>query len=190
MRTVHRKAAGLMLLLVPAVSFAHPGHVGDGGLVYGMLHPLSGLDHLLAMVAVGLWAAYAGGRALWALPLAFVGMMLGGAALAFSGISLPMVEPLIMTSVVTLGLLVAFNVRMPLLPGTLLVALFGMFHGQAHALEMTASASALGYAAGFALVSALLHISGIGLGRLLCGVHGNRLAGLGVASAGLFMALS
>lgn len=188
-KTVSR-AAALALLLSPAMALAHTGHYDGGGIMHGAMHPLGGLDHLLAMVAVGLWAAYAGGRALWALPAAFVGTMLAGAMLGFAGIALPLMEPLILASVVVLGLLVAFNVRMPLVPGMALIALFGVFHGQAHALEMSAGAGALAYAAGFASVTALLHAGGIALGRWLLAGRGARLIGLGMASAGLFMAVA
>lgn len=187
---IKRAAAAAALLFTPALALAHTGHAADGGLWQGMVHPLGGLDHLLAMVAVGLWAAYAGGRALWLLPAAFVGMMLGGAALGFAGIALPLMEPLILASVVVLGLLVAFNLRLPLLPGMALVALFGLFHGQAHALEMAANAGALSYALGFALVTALLHLAGIGLGYTLFRGYGRRLLGIGTAGAGLFMVFS
>ena len=188
-KTVAR-AAALALLTGPTLAFAHTGHYDGGGLVQGVMHPLGGLDHLLAMVAVGLWAAYAGGRALWALPAAFVGMMLAGAMLGFAGIALPFMEPLILASVMVLGLLVAFNVRMPLVPGMALIALFGVFHGQAHALEMSAGAGALAYAAGFASVTALLHASGIALGQWLLAGRGARFIGFGMASAGLFMAVA
>ncbi|MGE0080194.1 MAG: HupE/UreJ family protein [Thiohalomonadaceae bacterium] len=184
------RAAALALLLSPTLALAHTGHYDGGGLMQGVMHPLAGLDHLLAMVAVGLWAAYAGGRALWALPAAFVGMMLAGAMLGFAGIALPLMEPLILASVVVLGLLVAFNVRMPLMPGMALIALFGIFHGQAHALEMSAGAGAVAYAAGFAGTTALLHASGIALGRWLLAGRGARLIGLGMASAGVFMAVA
>lgn len=184
------RAAALALLMSPTLAFAHVGHYEGGGLMQGVMHPLGGIDHLLAMVAVGLWAAYAGGRALWALPASFVGMMLVGAGLGFAGIALPLMEPLILASVVVLGLLVAFNVRMPLVPGVALIALFGMFHGQAHALEMSAGTGALAYAAGFAGATVLLHLGGIALGRWLLAGRGARFIGFGMASAGLFMAVS
>jgi urease accessory protein len=192
MKTVryNKAAAAMALLFTPALALAHTGHYDGGGLLHGMAHPLGGLDHLLAMIAVGLWAAYAGGRALWALPAAFVAMMLAGAGLAYAGVALPLMEPLILASVVVLGLLVAGNVRLPLLPGTALVALFGLFHGQAHALEMNASSGALSYAVGFALITAALHLAGIGLGRSLMQGRGRRLLGAGTAAAGLFLAFS
>jgi len=187
MNQFKKTAAVLALLLSPGLALAHTGHYTDGGLWHGMIHPLSGLDHMLAMIAVGLWAAYAGGRALWLLPASFVGMMLAGAGLGFAGIALPMMEPLILASVVVLGLLVAFNIRMPLIPGMALVALFGMFHGQAHALEMAAGTATFTYAIGFALVTALLHLGGIAIGYSLFRGFGRRLLGLGTAGAGLFM---
>ena len=101
-----------------------------------------------------------------------------------------MMEPLILASVVILGLLVAFNIRMPLVPGMALVALFGMFHGQAHALEMAAGTATITYALGFALVTAALHLGGIGIGYYLFRGYGRRLLGIGTAGAGLFMTFS
>lgn len=190
MNKFRKTAAVLALMFTPAIALAHPGHYDGGGFWHGMLHPLSGLDHMLAMIAVGLWAAYAGGRALWLLPASFVGMMLAGAGLGFAGIALAMMEPLILASVVVLGLLVAFNVRMPLIPGMALVALFGLFHGQAHALEMAAGTATVSYALGFALVTALLHLGGIAIGYFLFRGYGRRMLGFGTAGAGLFMIFS
>lgn len=158
-------AAGLALM--PAAALAHPGHGPEAGaFAHGLLHPLTGLDHLLAMVAVGLWAALAGGRALWALPLAFVAAMLAGFGLGAAGIALPAVEPAILASVVVIGALVALAVRLPLPAAVALVALFGLAHGHAHGTEGPAAGLA-GYAAGFTLATAALHAAGLGLGLAL-----------------------
>jgi len=151
-------AAALSLVAAPAL--AHTGAGAAGGLGAGFAHPMLGLDHLLAMVAVGAWAALLGGRALWLVPAAFVVTMLAGGALAVSGVALPMVETAIALSVVTLGALVALNVRVVAGLGMAIVAAFAVFHGYAHGSEMAAGTSVAGYAAGFALATALLHAAG------------------------------
>ena len=134
------------LLLAPTLAHAHTG-VGDtSGFAHGFGHPLTGLDHLLAMIAVGLWAAQIGGRALWAVPLTFVSIMAVGGALGIAGVPVPFVEQGIATSVLLLGLLIAFAVRMPLGFSVPLVALFAICHGHAHGAEMVASVSGLTYA--------------------------------------------
>ncbi|MWD30067.1 protein hupE [Aquicoccus sp. SCR17] len=159
----------LTLLASTTPALAHLGPAGHGSLAAGASHPLFGTDHLLAMVAVGLWAALSGGRALWTVPAGFVGAMVAGFLLALAGIGLPMVEPLILGSVIVLGGLVALTIRLPLGAAVALVATFGLFHGHAHGAEMGA-ATALPYLAGFAGATALLHLAGIGLGRLLTGL--------------------
>ncbi|HCJ29971.1 MAG TPA: protein hupE [Pseudomonas sp.] len=150
------------LLLSPALAFAHPGH-DHAGLMSGIAHPIFGLDHLLAMVAVGLWAAQQTGKACWALPLTFVATMLIGGLLGFSGIELPLMETGIAGSVLALGLLVALAVRPPLTVAAGLTALFALSHGVAHGLELPALSSPWGYAAGFLIATATLH----GVGYLL-----------------------
>ena len=148
----------------PLTALAHPGHpVEASGFSYGLLHPLTGPDHLLAMLAVGLWAALAGGRALWALPLAFVAALLAGFGLGAAGLPLPAVEPMILASVVVIGAMVALAVRLPLLAVVVLVAVFGLAHGHAHGTEGPATGLA-GYVAGFTLATAGLHAAGLGLG--------------------------
>jgi urease accessory protein len=149
-----------LILAAPALAWAHPGH-GDGGFWPGLLHPFSGADHLLAMVAVGLWAARMGGRARWAVPLAFVLAMLAGAAAGFAGVQVPAVESMVAASVLVLGLLVATGVRPGAVVGAAVCALFAVFHGLAHAAELPVGATALAYGAGFALATALLHASGV-----------------------------
>ena len=129
----------------------------------GLGHPLTGLDHVLAMVAVGLWAAQSGGRALWLVPLTFVLTMAAGGALGFMGIQLPMVESGIAGSVLILGILVALASRLSLAASTALVGLFAIFHGYAHGAEMAVESSALWFSLGFMLATAIVHGAGIGI---------------------------
>ncbi len=155
------------LTLAPTAAWAHPGHPGHD-FASGWLHPLSGWDHLLAMVAVGLLGVRLGGRALWMLPATFLVSMLAGGLLAAAGLALPGVEIGILASVVVLGLLVASTwiVRLPAAVG--IVAAFALLHGYAHAAEMVAGGSLSGYAAGFLAATAVLHASAIAAGLLLC----------------------
>jgi len=176
------------LLLVPTLAHAHTG-VGDtNGFAHGFEHPLLGLDHLLAMIAVGLWAAQIGGRALWAVPLTFVSVMALGGTLGIAGVPVPFVEQGIATSVLLLGLLIALSVRMPLSFSIPLVALFAVCHGHAHGAEMPVNASGFAYAIGFMIATAFLHCLGIGIGifaqrRTPAAVL--RLAGAAIAVAGV-----
>ncbi|MGQ9369485.1 HupE/UreJ family protein [Azospirillum sp. ST 5-10] len=161
-------AAALALLATPAL--AHPGHLSGAGFADGAAHPLNGIDHLLAMVTVGLCAALIGGRALWTVPAAFVGAMLAGGALGMAGIGLPLVEPMIYASVVVLALLCVLPLGRSATVTAALAAWFGLFHGHAHGAEMPEGAAALGYALGFVLATAALHgaglAAGLGLRRL------------------------
>ncbi len=158
-------AAALSLLALPAS--AHVG-VGDtSSFAAGFAHPLSGLDHIAVMVAVGLWAALKGGRALWIWPACFVGVMLAGGALGMLHVPIPFVEPAILASVVALGLLIALAVDLPLWTGGLIIGGFALFHGHAHGIEVPESASGIEYMAGFALATAALHAVGIGSGLAL-----------------------
>jgi len=161
------------LILIVAVLFASTAaqaHVGIGdtsGFVHGFMHPLSGIDHILAMVAVGLFAAHLGGRALYLVPLSFVGMMVVGGALGMAGLHLPYVEVGIGLSVVVLGIAVAFGLNMPTAVAMILVGSFAIFHGHSHGTEMPETASGFEYGAGFILATAALHALGIGLGVLI-----------------------
>jgi urease accessory protein len=148
------------LALFPVLAHAHPGH-SHAGFAAGAAHPVSGLDHILAMFAVGLWAVQLGRRALWAVPASFVAMMTVGGALGMAGISLPFVEQGILVSVLLLGLLVATATRIPVAASMLLVSVFALFHGHAHGVEMPVSAAGFSYSAGFVVATALLHGSGI-----------------------------
>jgi urease accessory protein len=154
-------------LLAASPVMAHTGHADGGSLVTGLLHPLLGLDHLLAMLAVGLWASRMPGRSRWLLPAAFVAMMAGGSALAWSGLAVPFVEPGIAASVLLLGLALAFSLRAPLPAAVCAVAVFALWHGAAHGQEMPAAAVPQLYAAGFVAATAALHALGVGLGARL-----------------------
>jgi len=180
-------AAALAATAMPA--FAHTGAGTAHGFAVGFVHPLLGLDHLLAMIAVGLFAASRGGKALWLVPLAFVAMMIGGGALAMAGVQLPMVELGIALSVVVLGGAVALRLSLPLAGAMALVGAFALFHGHAHVAEMPAGASLTDYAAGFVLATGLLHAAGLGLG-LSAGFGSGRVGQWAVRSAGSVMALA
>jgi urease accessory protein len=166
---MHRHAlrlAAASLAFLPAIASAHPGHDGVG-LAHGFLHPLLGVDHVIAMVAVGLLAAHLGGRALWLVPLSFVATMAAAGAAGMAGIVLPYAETAIALSVVVLGAAVALRVEMPLAAAMGLVAFFAIFHGYAHGAEMPESASGLAYGAGFVAATALLHAAGVALGLVI-----------------------
>jgi urease accessory protein len=153
-----------LAMVVPSLAHAHVGFGETNGFFHGVSHPLTGIDHLCAMIAVGLWAAQTGGRAIWAVPLAFVSVMLLGGAFGIAGVHFLFAETGIALSVLTLGVFIAAAVRLALPASILVVGLFALCHGHAHGAEMPATASALGYAGGFALVTALLHVAGISLG--------------------------
>jgi urease accessory protein len=175
-------------LLAPAPALAHTGVGPTSGFANGFLHPLGGVDHLCAMIAVGLWAAQQGKRAVWAIPLAFVSTMALGGALGMAGLSFPYVEQGIAASVLVLGILIASAARLPLVAGALLVAAFAVFHGHAHGAEMPRTASGLEYGAGFVVATALLHACGVALGlslKKLDRPRALRLTGAAVALCGV-----
>lgn len=159
----------LALCLWPSLAHAHPGHdhSQSHGFLHGFAHPFLGLDHILAMVAVGLWAVQLGGRALWMVPASFVAAMVVGGVIGMAGFHIPLLEQGIACSVLLLGLLIAFAVRLPVVFPALLVAVFAVFHGVAHGGEMPATAAAIPYAIGFTLATAALHSIGIALGMVL-----------------------
>ena len=154
------------LLISPAIALAHPGHA-ESGLLAGAGHPLGGADHLLAMLAVGLWAAQQQGAARWALPCTFVGTMLISGMLGFEGLELPALESGIAASVLALGLAVALALRPPLVMAVAATALFALFHGVAHGLELPDMSSPWAYAAGFVAATAALHAAGYAVVRVL-----------------------
>lgn len=157
--------------ILPGSAAAHTGTAVDAlgahGLIAGFSHPFSGLDHLLAMIAVGLWAAQLGGRARWLVPTAFVGAMILGSVLGVMGVAVPWGEQGILASVLILGLLVAAAVRLPLAASALLAGALALCHGHAHGAEMPALVAGLGYGAGFTVATAGLQVLGIGLGGAL-----------------------
>lgn len=172
--------------LLPAAAFAHPGH-GEGSLAAGLLHPVMGWDHLLAMVAVGMLAMADKEQQGWRLPLAFVAAMVAGATMGMAGLGLPAVEPVILASMVVLGGLLATNLAGAGRGLMLLCILFGLFHGNAHGLEAPASGSAMTFMAGFVLATGLLHGAGWLAARhlhdALLRVFGFAVAGVGLLAA-------
>jgi urease accessory protein len=181
-------AATLTLCLVPTIVQAHTGVDHVSGFSAGLQHPISGLDHLLTMVAVGLWAVQLGGRARWALPLGFVSLMAVGGLLGLSGVALPGIEVGIIGSNLLLGALVLWAARLPLGVSVALVGVSALFHGAAHGLEIPQSADALSYAIGLLLATVGLHLAGLGLAQL-CQMWGRdrwvKLAGMGVLLGGV-----
>ena len=156
--------AAVMGLALAAPASAHSGiEPHSHGFTAGFLHPLMGLDHLLAMLGVGVWAAQLSKRATWLVPAAFVAVMIAGAGLALSGAPLPMVEFGIAGSVLVIGALIAFGTRMPVGLAMGLVGLFALFHGHAHGTELPGFAHPAAYGAGFAIATALLHVAGVGI---------------------------
>jgi urease accessory protein len=160
-----RTIAVILSLLVTGPALAHPGHPGHEALTAGLMHPLTGVDHVTAMVAVGVWAALIGGRAIWAVPAAFVVSMIGGFALVMSGAVLPFVEPAVLASVVVLGLAAALALSVPVPAAALLVGVFAIFHGFAHGSEL-GDAGALPFAVGFVCATAALHLAGIAMTQM------------------------
>ncbi|BBK33907.1 urease accessory protein [Stella humosa] len=167
MRIVSAALAAAVAGLLPAVAMAHTGVDHASGFAHGMAHPAGGLDHVLAMVLVGVLAFQMGGRARLLLPASFVGVMAVGGLAGMAGFTLPLVEAGIALSIVVLGAAVAFGVRAPMAVAMGLVGFFAIFHGYAHGAEMPANAGGLGYAAGFLLATAALHAAGLGLGWLV-----------------------
>jgi urease accessory protein len=176
--------------LAPVAAFAHAGHGEHGEFIHGFMHPLTGLDHMLAMVTVGILAYQIGGRALWLVPTTFLAIMAAGGLLGVAGVSFYFVEPGIAASVVVLGAIVALALKPPVALAMAVVAVFAVFHGYAHGIEAPLGSAAT-YGAGFLVATALLHAFGIAFGMLVGriaasrGQIGYRLAGSAVAVAGL-----
>lgn len=181
--------------LFPAAAYAHPGHALAQGAIAGGLHPLSGLDHLCAMIAVGLWSAQQGGRYQWALPLSFLGLMwVGGVAgYASQGVGFPGVEQAILASVVVLGLLIANRQTLPLVASAAIAGGFALFHGYAHGAEMPTTVTGWSYGLGFSLITAALLGGGWLVGRGL--QHFSlgqtlRWVGLAIVGCGIYLTLA
>lgn len=171
--------AGALIAAAAAPAAAHPGHDIVPDLGNGFLHPLTGLDHVFAMLAVGLLAAQIGGRALWLVPASFLAMMALGGVLAMIGAFVPFVETGILASIVVLGGAAILRLPMSTVAAAALVGVFAIFHGFAHGAEMPASASAAAYAGGFLIATGLLHLAGLGLGIVI-----GRIATAGATSPG------
>ncbi|MGH7445582.1 MAG: HupE/UreJ family protein [Longimicrobiales bacterium] len=189
----HAGLAAALLAFAPSLAHAHTGTGGAAGFLHGFAHPVLGVDHLLAMLAVGIFAAQRGGRSLWALPASFVAVMVAGFLLRTAGVTLPGVEPVIVASLLVLGLLVASAVRLPTLAAAAIVGVFALFHGTAHGAEMPAGNMALSFSAGFVTATFLLHTAGATIG-IAFSRHGAawridaaRLAGAAIAAAGLVL---
>ena len=156
--------AALAVTTMSTAAFAHPGHTEASGLAAGFAHPLGGLDHILAMVGVGLFAWMLKGRALWLVPAVFVAMMAVGGVLGVFQVPVPMVELGIALSIVVIGGLVALGKSIPVAAAMAIVGVFAIFHGHAHGAEMPETMSGLSYGIGFMVATALLHAAGIGAG--------------------------
>ncbi|EJB02027.1 hydrogenase/urease accessory protein [Rhizobium leguminosarum bv. trifolii WSM597] len=184
--------SGLLALAataLPAVAYAHPAIGEAAGFSHGFAHPMSGLDHILAMVMVGVFAFQLGGRATWLAPATFVLVMALGGVLGVAGIGLPFVETGIALSVVVLGAVIALNVKAPLAAALGLIGLFAVFHGHAHGAEMPEDASGAAYALGFLVATALLHAAGLALGYVI-GRAGERRGAFVTRAAGSVAAIA
>ncbi|TXH49093.1 MAG: HupE/UreJ family protein [Burkholderiaceae bacterium] len=176
------------LALLAPLAQAHEGPGLAGGFASGFAHPMLGWDHVVAMLAVGLWGAFLGAPALWLLPVIFPLVMAAGGALGVLGVPLPAVEIGIAVSAIALGGVVAGALRPPLGVAALLVAVFAVFHGHAHGTELPQAASPIAYSLGFVIATGLLHLAGIGLGlptRWPAGRVAVRGLGAGIAALGV-----
>jgi urease accessory protein len=167
-------------LIIPALFcvfsplvMAHPGHMGSHGFESGMMHPLTGLDHLSVMIGVGIMASLFGGKNRWTMPLTFISFMIVGAILGISGLMVPYVEVFIALSVVAMGVMLWSGARMSQRLAIGLVMAFAVFHGMAHGAEMPFDSRALSYFSGFVLSTAVLHLVGIGIGELVLSFSAN-----------------
>ena len=183
-----RAVALVALLLFATAAAAHTGEAAGGGFLTGFLHPLTGPDHIAAMVAVGLWGAFLGAPAIWLLPVTFPLVMAIGGALGVTDVPIPGIETGIAASALVIGLAVMMALRPPLAVAAVVVAFFAIFHGYAHGREMPQAASPIAYAAGFVIATGLLHLSGISfalLARSRTGAMAVRGLGAVIALAGL-----
>ncbi|HKB59683.1 MAG TPA: HupE/UreJ family protein [Gallionellaceae bacterium] len=182
--TLTKMLFAVLMLGASGAACAHPGH-GVSGFAAGLAHPFTGLDHLLAMVAVGIWAVQGGGRRVWLLPATFMTMLVAGAALALQWQGLRMVEVGIAASVLALGLLVSLSMRLPAILSVGITALFGLLHGYAHGLELPSSAHPAAFALGFLIATAFLHGSGIALSKRYAVLA--KALGVGIAACGGYL---
>jgi urease accessory protein len=189
--TRRRQAAWLVAAaatLLPDIALAHEGGV-VGGFLSGVSHPIFGLDHLVAMIAVGLWGAFLGQPAIWLLPVVFPVVMAVGGLSGIAGVPIPGVEAGIALSALALGAMVALALRPPLWVAAVLVGVFAIFHGHAHGTELPQAANPLAYGVGFVVATGLLHLSGIALGLLArwpAGLRAVRVGGGVIVCAGIY----
>lgn len=183
----------ILWLFLPSIAFAHTGVGQTTGFMHGFSHPFGGADHLLAMVAAGLWGSQIGGKTIWIVPCTFVSVMMIGGFLGFSGVPLPYIEEGMVASVLMLGILIAGAFKLPLRYSTSIVGFFAIIHGHAHGAEMPGTVGGVPYTAGFALATAMLHLVGMGLGIPLQKTNLqmiNRFAGGAIALSGIYLAIS
>jgi urease accessory protein len=189
----NRGLVAWLCLLTCCTAWAHSDQATTGGFIAGYLHPLTGLDHLLAMVAVGIWGATLGAPLIWVLPVAFPLVMLLGGVLGIMGVPLPYVELGVALSVLVLGLAIAARWRAPMAIAVAIVAFFGLLHGHAHGTELPGAAAPAAYASGFVISTGLLHLAGIAFGLLekhKIGTIFVRIVGAAMAATGLWLLLS
>ena len=167
MRNFYIFVVTTMLMMFASVASAHEGAGIAGGFSSGFMHPVLGWDHVIAMVAVGLWGAFLGNPAIWILPIVFPLVMAFGGALGVIGVPVPAVETGIAVSAIVLGAMVAFAVRPPIWIAAVIVGAFAIFHGHAHGTELPVAANPLAYSLGFVIATGLLHISGIAFGLMV-----------------------
>jgi urease accessory protein len=183
-------AVCLLLLTFAAAAHAHSDQVATGGFVSGYLHPLTGFDHLLAMIAVGIWGATLGKPLVWALPVTFPLLMVVGGILGIAHVPIPYVEIGIAASVVVLGLAIAAAWKAPTAVALGIISVFGILHGHAHGTELPSAVSPAAYAAGFVVATGMLHLAGIAIGMLAVAPRGKQLlrgCGALIASAGVWI---
>ena len=167
-RPISTALVALIAVAATASGYAHTGTLQVSGFWQGLSHPFTGVDHLLAMLAVGIWAVQLGGRAVWLVPVTFVSVMsVSGLATMGRIAAPPLIEPAIVLSVLLLGILIMAVIRVPLAAGAALIGVFAVFHGAAHGMEVPVAVSGAAYALGFSAATALLHVCGLGLGGLL-----------------------
>lgn len=186
LRMFRALTTAIVCFVLTQPALAHEPAGVAGGLASGLLHPITGIDHLIAMVAVGIWGAQLGAPAIWILPITFPLVMAVGAVLGVLHVPLPMPELMIAVSAVILGVAVAARLRLPFAAAALVVAIFAIFHGHAHGAELPRAANALAYGVGFITATGLLHLYGIMIGTLTRWPAGERvIQGLGAGIAGI-----
>jgi urease accessory protein len=188
MRQSQQTLIAAALFALAGSACAHEGSAIGGGFSSGFMHPVLGWDHVVAMVAVGLWGAFLGRPAIWVLPIVFPMVMAVGGAIGLSGLHIPAVETGIAVSAVVLGAVVAFAVRPPIWVAAAIVGSFAIFHGYAHGVELPKAADPLAYSLGFVIATGMLHLVGIAIGLVVrwpAGKIAVRAVGAAIAMAGI-----